>query len=50
MTLTLKREHVQTNHVQIRQRIYRRKIDTPKTANSVRDVALSKQLQTRLKE
>ena len=46
----LKWEHVQPDHVQIRQRIYRGKIDSPKTANSVRDVALSKQLQTRLKE
>ena len=46
----LKWKHVQPDHVQIRQRIYRGKIDSPKTANSVRDVALSRQLQTLLKE
>ncbi|HXE63912.1 MAG TPA: site-specific integrase [Bryobacteraceae bacterium] len=37
----LKWEHIQAGSIQIRQRVYRGDIDSPKTSNSVRDAAIS---------
>lgn len=48
--LALQWKHVRPDHVQVRQRIYRGDIDTPKTVNSVRDCALSDELQSMLRD
>lgn len=36
--------HVQSDHIEVRQRVYRGKVDSPKTFHSVRSVALSEGL------
>ncbi|MCH7986148.1 MAG: tyrosine-type recombinase/integrase [Acidobacteria bacterium] len=36
--------HIKHDHIEIRQRVYRGKVDSPKTAHSVREVALSEGL------
>jgi len=41
----LKWGHVREDHVEVRQRLYRGKVDSPKTTRSVREVALSCSLQ-----
>jgi integrase len=41
----LKWEHIKEDHIHVQQRIYRGKIDSPKTTRSVREVALSEGLQ-----
>ncbi len=41
----LKWEHVKEDHIRVQQRIYRGKIDSPKTTRSVREVALAEGLQ-----
>ncbi len=41
-------KHVRDDHIDIQQRIYRGKVDTPKTRHSVRRVAVSKGLQSDL--
>ncbi len=46
--LALQWKHVSADRVQVRQRIYRGRVDTPKTMNSVRDCALSDELQRML--
>ncbi len=48
--LALKWEHVKWDHLDIRQRVYRGKIDTPKTHLSVRKVALSARLRSVLEK
>lgn len=40
----LKWEHLKETHAEIRQRVYRGEIDTPKSANSIRKAALSRGL------
>src|SRR6516165_1027828 len=42
----LKWRHVRADHIQIEQRLYRGQIDSPKTNQSKRSVALSQGLQT----
>lgn len=42
----LKWRHVETDHIEIEQRLYRGKIDSPKTYQSRRSVALSRDLQS----
>jgi integrase len=44
----LKWEHIKANHVEIEQRLYRGKIDSPKTDRSKRSVALSQGLQSEI--
>lgn len=44
----LKWKHIRTDHVEIEQRLYRGKIDTPKTDQSKRSVALSEGLQAEI--
>ena len=43
-------EHVKGDHLQVVQRVYKRKLDTPKTNHSVRKVALSETLQETIEE
>jgi integrase len=42
----LKWQHVRADHIEIEQRLYRGKIDSPKTNQSIRTVALSQGLQS----
>ena len=42
----LKWDHVRDDHLDIQQRVYRGKVDSPKTRYSVRRVALSEGLRT----
>ena len=44
----LKWQHIRTDHVEIEQRLYRGKIDSPKTDQSKRSVALSQGLQSEI--
>jgi integrase len=46
----LKWRHVEADHIKIEQRLYRGKIDSPKTNQSKRSVALSQGLQTAIAE
>src|SRR5437899_11665466 len=46
----LKWHHVRTDHIEIEQRLYRGKIDSPKTNQSKRSVALSQGLQSKMAE
>ena len=48
--LALQWKHIRGDAVSIRQRVYRRVLDTPKSAHSVREVALSPQLEKLLAE
>lgn len=41
----LKWEHVKEDHIHVQQRVYRGKVDSPKTTRSVREVALAEGLQ-----
>ena len=43
-------EHIREDHVDIRQRVYRGEVDSPKTQNSIRRVAISAGLGRMLKE
>lgn len=43
-------KHVRQDHIEIRQRVYRGVVDSPKTRHSVRRVALSDQLRTEFRD
>lgn len=45
----LKWAHIMETHVEVRQRLYRGEIDSPKTSNSVRKAALSRGLTEEIK-
>ena len=46
----MSRVHVEADHIEIEQRLYRGKIDSPKTYQSKRSVALSQSLQSAVAE
>ena len=46
----LKWQHIKTDHIEIEQRLYRGEIDSPKTNQSKRSVALSQGLQSKMAE